>query len=143
MADRQVIADFARSMGIATSGLRAQAGRMRVISENIANADSTAPTAGGDPYRRKVPTFSSELDRALDARVVTLGKIRPDATAFRVKHEPSNPAADASGNVKYPNVNTLVEMTDMRDAQRSYEANLNIISATRRMISLTLNILKS
>jgi flagellar basal-body rod protein FlgC len=135
--------DFVRSMGIATSGLRAQAGRMRVISENIANADSTAPTAGGDPYRRKVPTFSSELDRALDARVVTLGKIRPDQTGFHVKHEPGNPAADAAGNVKYPNVNPLIEMTDMRDAQRSYEANLNVISATRRMISLTLNILKS
>ena len=135
--------DFVRSMGIATSGLRAQAGRMRVISENVANADSTAPTAGGDPYRRKVPTFSSELDRTLDARVVTLGKIRPDQTAFRVKHEPSNQAADAAGDVKYPNVNPLIEMTDMRDAQRSYEANLNVISATRRMISLTLNILKS
>jgi flagellar basal-body rod protein FlgC len=143
MADRQVIADFARSMAIATSGLRAQAGRMRVISENIANADSTAPTAGGDPYRRKVPTFSSALDSALGARVVTLGKIAPDSSAFRVKHEPGNPAADAAGNVKYPNVNSLVEMTDMRDAQRSYEANLNVISATRRMISLTLNILKS
>jgi len=135
--------DFSRSMGIATSGLRAQAGRMRVISENIANADSTAPTAGGDPYRRKVPTFSSALDSALGARVVTLGKIAPDSSAFRVKHEPGNPAADAAGNVKYPNVNSLVEMTDMRDAQRSYEANLNVISATRRMISLTLNILKS
>jgi len=116
---------------------------MRVISENIANADSTAPTAGGDPYRRKVPTFSSALDSALGARVVTLGKIAPDSSAFRVKHEPGNPAADAAGNVKYPNVNSLVEMTDMRDAQRSYEANLNVISATRRMISLTLNILKS
>src|SRR6201747_32776 len=116
--------DFARSMGIATSGLRAQAGRMRVLSENIANADSTASTSGGDPYRRKVPTFSSELDRTLDARVVSLGRIKPDQTAFRVKHEPSNPAADAAGNVKYPNVNPLIEMTDMRDAQRSYEANL-------------------
>src|ERR1700728_1895000 len=135
--------DFVRSMGIATSGLRAQAGRMRVISENIANADSTAATAGGDPYRRKVPTFSSELDRTLDANVVTLGRIRPDATAFRVKHEPGKPAADAAGNVKYPNVNPLIEMTDMRDAQRSYEANLNIISATRRMLALTLNIIKS
>src|SRR6201995_1152776 len=135
--------DFVRSMGIATSGLRAQAGRMRVISENIANADSTAPTAGGDPYRRKVPSFSSTLDRTLDARVVTLGKIRPDTSAFRVKHEPGNPAADAAGNVKYPNVNPLIEMTDMRDAQRSYEANLNIITATRRMVALTLNILKS
>src|ERR1700678_31634 len=143
MADRQVIADFARSMAIATSGLRAQAGRMRVITENIANDDSTAPTSGGDPYRRKVPTFSSALDRTMDAQVVTLGRIRPDQSAFHVKYEPSNPSADAAGNVKYPNVNPLVEMTDMREAQRSYEANLNIITATRRMISLTLNILKS
>jgi flagellar basal-body rod protein FlgC len=135
--------DFARSMGIATSGLRAQAGRMRVISENIANADSTAQAAGGDPYRRKVPTFSSALDRTLDAQVVTLGRIRPDPSAFRVKHDPGNPAADASGDVKYPNVNSMVEMTDMRDAQRSYEANLNIISATRRMIQRTLDILKA
>jgi flagellar basal-body rod protein FlgC len=135
--------DFARSMGIATSGLRAQAGRMRVISENIANADSTAQSSGGDPYRRKVPTFSSTLDRTLDAKVVVLGKVRPDQSAFRVKYEPGNPAADASGNVKYPNVNPMVEMTDMRDAQRSYEANLNIISATRRMIQRTLDILKA
>ena len=135
--------DFVRSMSIATSGLRAQAGRMRVISENIANADSTAATAGGDPYRRKVPTFSSALDRTLDAKVVTLGKIKTDTSAFRVKYEPSNPSADATGNVKYPNVNPLIEMTDMRDAQRSYEANLNVISATRRMLALTLNIIKS
>ena len=130
-------------MSIETTGLRAQAGRMRVISENIANADSTAQTAGGDPYRRKVPTFSSALDRSLDAQVVTLGRIRPDQSSFRIKQEPGNPAADASGNVKYPNVNPMVEMTDMRDAQRSYEANLNIISATRRMIQRTLDILKS
>jgi len=90
-----------------------------------------------------VPTFSSALDRTLDARVVTLGKVRTDQSAFRVKNEPSNPAADAAGNVKYPNVNPLVEMTDMREAQRSYEANLNIISATRRMIQRTLDILKA
>jgi flagellar basal-body rod protein FlgC len=135
--------DFGRSMGIATSALRAQAGRMRVISENIANADSTAPTAGGDPYRRKVPTFSSSLDRALNAQVVTLGKIRTDESAFHTKYEPSNPAADTSGNVKYPNVNSMVEMTDMREAQRSYEANLNVIGATRRMIQRTLDILKA
>ena len=135
--------DFTRSMGIATSALRAQAGRMRVISENLANADSTAATSGGDPYRRKVPTFSSALDRALDAKVVTLGKIRPDQSAFHVRYEPSNPAADVSGNVKYPNVNPMVEMTDMREAQRSYEANLNIIGATRRMIQRTLDILKT
>jgi len=137
------VSDFTRSMGIATSGLRAQAARMRVISENIANADSTAPTAGGNPYRRKVPTFTSQLDRVLDAKTVVLGKIKPDQSDFRTKYEPSNPAADANGYVKYPNVNPLVEMTDMRDAQRSYEANLNIISATRRMIQRTLDILKA
>src|ERR1700736_1707541 len=135
--------DFARSMAIPASGLRAQSGRMRVLSENIANADSTAQNPGGDPYRRKVPTFSSTLDRALDAKVVSLGRVRPDTSAFRVKYEPSNPAADTAGNVKYPNVNPLIEMTDMRDAQRSYEANLNIISATRRMIQRTLDILKA
>jgi flagellar basal-body rod protein FlgC len=135
--------DFGRSMGIATSGLRAQAGRIKVISENIANADSTAPTPGADPYRRKVPTFSSALDRALDAKVVTLGKVAADRSDFRTKYEPSNPAADQTGYVKYPNVNPLVEMTDMRDAQRSYEANLNVIGATRRMIQRTLDILKS
>jgi len=135
--------DFLKSMNIATSGLRAQAGRMRLISENIANADSTALTAGGEPYRRKIPTFSSALDRSLDAKVVTLGHVRNDTSSFRLKNEPGNPAADAEGNVKYPNVNPLVEMTDMREAQRSYEANLNIISATRRMIQRTLDILKA
>ena len=135
--------DFAKSMGIATSGLRAQAGRMRLISENIANANSTALTAGGDPYRRKVPSFTSALDRSLDAKTITMGRVRNDQSAFRIKNEPGNPAADAAGNVKYPNVNPLVEMTDMREAQRSYEANLNIISATRRMIQRTLDILKA
>src|SRR5258707_8470870 len=92
--------DFARSMSIATSGLRSQSGRMRVISENIANADSTAPTAGGDPYLRNVPTFTSELDRTLDAKVDSLGKVMPDSWAFRVKHEPSNPAADIADDFK-------------------------------------------
>src|SRR5215831_18511369 len=104
--------DFARSMAIATSGLRAQAGRMRVISENIANADSTAQTAGGQPYRRKIPTFVAQLDRVLDAKTVTMGKIAPDTSDFRTRYEPSNPAADASGYVKYPNVNPVIEMTD-------------------------------
>ncbi len=137
------VGDFSRSMGIATSGLRAQAGRMRVISENIANADSTAQTAGGDPYRRKIPTFVNQLDRVLEAKTVSMGAIKRDQSDFRMKYEPSNPAADQNGYVKYPNVNPLVEMTDMRDAQRSYEANLNIISATRRMIQRTLDILKA
>jgi flagellar basal-body rod protein FlgC len=135
--------DFLRSIAIAASGLRAQAGRMRIISENIANADSTAQQPDGNPFRRRIPTFRSEVDRVLDARTVALGKIRNDPSDFRLKHDPGHPAADASGNVKYPNVNPLVEMTDMREAQRSYEANINVIGATRRMIQRTLEILKA
>ena len=135
--------DFLKSIAIAASGLRAQAGRMRIISENIANADSTAPNQGSDPYRRKIPSFRSEVDRAMDARVVALGRVRTDPTDFRLKYEPGHPAADANGNVKYPNVNSLVEMTDLREAQRSYEANINVISASRRMIQRTIEILKS
>src|ERR1700757_3784581 len=104
--------DFTRSMSIATSGLRAQAGRMRVITENIANADSTAQTAGGDPYRRRIVTFSSALDSAIGAEVVKLARVQTDKPYSRIKHEPGNPAADANGDVKYPNVNTLVELTD-------------------------------
>ncbi len=135
--------DFLKSIAIAASGLRAQAGRMRVLSENIANADSTATRAGGDPYRRKIPTFRSEVDRALDAKVVTLGRVRPDQGEFRNKYEPGHPAADANGYVKFPNVNSMVEMTDMREAQRSYEANLNVIGATRRMLQRTIDILRA
>jgi len=135
--------DFIKSIAIAATGMRAQAGRMRIITENIANADSTAQAAGGDPYRRRIVTFRSELDRELGAHVVALGRVGSDTSGFRIKHEPDNPVADAQGNVKYPNVNTLVEMTDLRDAQRSYEANLNVITATRRMLQRTLDILKT
>ena len=135
--------DFLKSIAIAASGLRAQSGRMKVIAENIANAESTATAQGGDPYRRRVPTFRSEIDRALEARLVSLGRVRTDPSDFRLKHEPGHPMADANGNVKYPNVNALVEMTDMREAQRSYEANVNVISASRRMIQRTIEILKS
>jgi flagellar basal-body rod protein FlgC len=135
--------DFLKSISIAASGLRAQAGRMRIISENIANADSTAASASADPYRRKIPTFRAEMDRALGAQVVELGRIAPDQSTFRSKYQPGHPAADANGNVKYPNVNSLVEMTDMRDAQRSYEANVNVIGAARRMIQRTIEILKA
>ena len=135
--------DFLKTMSVAASGLRAQAGRMRIISENIANADSTPSGPDANPYRRKVPTFHSELDRSLGARVVELGKVDTDKSDFRLKYEPGHPSADVNGNVKYPNVNALVEMTDMREAQRSYEANVNVISATRRMIQRTLDILKA
>jgi flagellar basal-body rod protein FlgC len=135
--------DFIKTLAIAASGLRAQAGRMRIISENIANADSTPSTPGTDPYRRKIPTFSSELDRSLDVRLVELGKTQTDGSAFQLKYEPGHPAADATGNVKYPNVNSLLEMADMREAQRSYEANINVVTATRRMIQRTIDILKA
>ncbi len=134
--------DFLKSIAIAASGLRAQAGRMRVIAENLANADSTAQAPGRDPFRRKISTFRAEMDRAVDARIVALGRVRTDPSDFRIRHEPGHPAADANGNVKYPNVNAMIEMHDMREAQRSYEASINVIGATRRMIQRTLDILK-
>lgn len=135
--------DFLKSLSIAASGMRAQAGRMRIIAENIANADSTAQRPGANPYRRKVATFHAEMDRALNAQVVGLGRVQTDTSPFVIKHEPGHPAADANGNVKYPNVNPLIEMTDMNEAQRSYEANLNVVGATRRMVQRTLDILKA
>lgn len=135
--------DFSRSLGIAASGLKAQAGRMRVIAENLANAESTARTPGEDPYRRKVVTFASKFDKELQAQTVRLGKVERDRTDFKTRYEPGHPAADPSGYVKYPNVESLVEGADMREAQRSYEANLNVVTATRRMILKTLDILKA
>jgi flagellar basal-body rod protein FlgC len=135
--------EFLQSLRIATSGLRAQSGRMRVIAENLANAESTARTPGGDPYRRKVATFVSSFDRELAAQTVGLGKVEPDRSDFTTRYEPGHPAADASGYVKYPNVNALIETADLREAQRSYEANLNIVTATRRMILKTLDILRA
>ena len=135
--------DFIKTLAVAASGLRAQAGRMRIISENIANADSTPSAPGQDPYRRKVPVFENEVDRELGVRLVELGKPEADTSAFRIRYEPGHPAADANGNVKYPNVNTLIEMSDMREAQRSYEANINVVTATRRMLQRTLDILKA
>jgi flagellar basal-body rod protein FlgC len=134
--------DFLRSLSIAASGLKAQAGRIRIISENIANADSTALKPGGDPYRRKIPTMDHKFERELEAQTVTMGRVRKDQKPFEMRHEPGHPAADRNGDVKYPNVNPLVEQMDMREAQRSYEANLNVISSTRRMLAKTLDILR-
>jgi flagellar basal-body rod protein FlgC len=134
--------DFLKTISVAASGLKAQSGRMRVIAENLANADSTGDKPGADPYRRKIPTFGRRFDRELEASVVELGRIRTDRSAFRTRLEPGHLSADAKGEVKLPNVNSLVETMDMREAQRSYEANLNLITATRRMISRTLEILR-
>ncbi|MCC4243231.1 flagellar basal body rod protein FlgC [Stappia indica] len=135
--------DFVKSIFIAASGLKAQNGRMRIIAENIANADSTGRTPQEDPYRRKIPTFSAELDRKLQAEVVELGPVEYDRSEFKTRYEPGHPAADERGYVRTPNVETLVEMVDMREAQRSYEANLNLISATRRMLQKTIEILRA
>ncbi len=135
--------DFMKTISVAASGLKAQSGRMRVIAENLANADSTANTPGGDPYRRRVPTFANRFDRELQAHTVQLGRIREDQSAFRTRFDPAHPAADQNGEVKLPNVNSLIEQMDMREAQRSYEANLNLVTATRRMISRTIEILRA
>ncbi len=134
--------DLLKSMMVAASGLKAQSGRMRIIAENIANADSTGKTAGADPYRRKIPTFEDRLNREIGANTVQLGRPMLDKSDFQLKYMPGHPAADSNGYVKMPNVNGLVEAMDMREAQRSYEANLNLITASRRMISQTIDILK-
>lgn len=134
--------DFSTSMLIAASGMRAQSGRMRVIAENIANANSTAATANGTPYRRKVATITSDFDRQLGATVVESGKPVEDMSDFRQQYDPGNPAADKQGYVKLPNVNPLVEVMDMKDAQRAYEADLNVMDATKSMLSRTVDLLK-
>ena len=135
--------DFLKTIAVAASGLKVQSARMRVIAENIANADSTGERPGADPYRRKMPSFARRFDRELEASVVELGRIRPDPSPFKTRLDPSHPAADERGEVKLPNVNPLIETTDMREAQRSYEANLNLVTATRRMVARTLDILRA
>ncbi|MDC9700711.1 MAG: flagellar basal body rod protein FlgC [Alphaproteobacteria bacterium] len=134
--------DFFVSLKISASGLRAQAARMRVVAENIANASSTGKTPSDDPYRRRVPTFTVDLDRQTGAQMVRSGRTFFDKKPFDVRFDPGNPAADESGYVKISNVNTLIETADMLDAQRSYEANLSMIGATRSMFSHTLDILR-
>lgn len=135
--------DLMKSLFVSASGLKAQNGRMRIIAENIANADSTGRAAGDDPYRRKIPTFKSHFAKEVGAELVELGKVGEDPSDFDTRYEPGHPAANAEGYVKTPNVNTLVETVDMREAQRSYEANLNVIEATRRMVQRTIDILKA
>lgn len=134
--------DLIKSMVVAASGLKAQSGRMRIIAENIANADSTSRVPGGDPYRRKVVTFEDKLNREIGAHTVAIGRPSLDRTEFKLKYMPGHPGADENGYVKLPNVNGMVEAMDMREAQRSYEANLNLIQASRRMISQTIDILR-
>jgi flagellar basal-body rod protein FlgC len=136
------MADLKDSMFIAGAGMQAQNLRMRVISENIANADSTADTPGGDPYRRKTITFKNVLDKQIQADVVKVKKIGTDPKPFETEYAPGNPAADAEGYIKRPNVDPTIEMADMREAQRSYEANLSVIEVTRGMINRTLDLMR-
>jgi flagellar basal-body rod protein FlgC len=128
------------TMAVASSALRAQQGRMRVIAENLANANSTSRTAGGDPYRRQIPVFKPT--NVQGAEGVQMLRVDPDQSEFKTEYDPGNPAADAKGYVKLPNVNSLVEALDMKEAQRAYEANLNVIETARSMEARTLDILK-
>ena len=131
------------SLKISASGLEAQSSRLRVVSENLANARSTGDVPGADPYRRKTVTFGEQVDRAGGVTTVGVKKLGVDETEFTTEYDPSNPAADERGVVKMPNVNMLVEMADMREANRSYDANLQTIKQTRDLISSTIDLLKS
>ena len=133
--------EFSNSMTIAASGMRVQSDRMKVIAENIANADSTSPTPGGDPYRRKVSTVTSSFDRELGVDMVKTGKTVEDKSDFRSQYDPGNPTADAKGYVKMPNVDPLIEIMDMREAQRSYEADLTVMTSTKQMMSQAVGLL--
>lgn len=128
------------AQAIATSALRAQQGRMRIIAENMANAGSTSKTAGGDPYRRQAPVFTAvKIDGGMGVR---MSRVAQDMSDFKTEYDPGHPSADAKGYVKTPNVNTLVEALDMKEAQRAYEANLNVIETARAMETRTLDLLK-
>jgi len=130
------------SLRIAGSGLEAQSTRLRVISENIANAQSTGATAGADPYARKTVTFESALDRASGTNLVAVKSIGVDPTPFKVEADPGNPAADENGFVKLPNVDVLIELADMREANRTYEANLQVARQSADLLSMTVNLIK-
>ena len=134
--------DLLKTLKISAAGMKAQGTRLRVISENIANADSLAQGPNDLPYRRQTVVFKNELDRRLGLDTVRVDKIRPDMSDFDKRFDPNHPAADADGYVLVPNVNRLVEMMDMKEAQRSFEANLSAIKSSKAMLSSTLEILK-
>lgn len=134
--------DLSKSSLIASSGMKAQAERLRVVAENLANADSLPTSPDITPYRRKVLSFRNVLDKKIGADVVKVNKIDVDRSEFQKKYDPKHPAADASGYVLTPNVNPLIEVMDMREAQRSYEANLNVISVSKTLMSRTVDLLK-
>ncbi len=131
------------SLKIAASGLQVQSKRLRVVSENLANAQSTGRTPGADPYTRKTISFETEVDRITGANFVRIDSIERDRAPYRIEHDPGHPAADENGFVKLPNVTILVEMAAMREANRSYEANLQVIKQAREMISMTIDLLRN
>lgn len=128
---------------VAASGLEAQSRRMLVVSENLANASSTGSTPGANPYTRKTVSFEAALDEATGAKLVSVDRVEFDRKPYRIEHDPSHPAADADGNVKMPNVDMLVELADMRETNRSYEANLQVVKQARSLISMTIDLLRS
>ena len=130
------------SLKIAAAGMQAQSARLRVTAENLANAQSTSQVPGGDPYRRKTISFANALDRATGAELVQVRRYGEDPAAFEERFEPSHPAANEAGYVRYPNVNPLVELMDMREAQRSFEANLTAMQQARDMLQRTLDLLR-
>ncbi len=134
--------DLEASLKVSFAGMNAQGTRLRVIAENLANADSTAQTPGGEPYRRKVVTFQSVLDKNVGATTVKVAHIKPSGGDFQRRYDPANPGADAEGYVLTPNVNPLLELMDMHEAQRSYQANLDTIDAAKTMISRTIDLLR-
>lgn len=131
------------TLRIGASGLQAQSLRLRVIAENMANAHSTGRTPGSDPYTRKVISFESQVDEAASANMVRVAAVERHRAPYRVEHMPGHPAADAQGYVRLPNVDLIVEAADMREANRSYEANLQAIRQAREMISMTIDMLRS
>jgi len=137
------MSEFATSMNIAASGMSAQAQRIKVIAQNIANADSTGIGPGADPYQRQVISFKSAFDRAMGADVVKVAGITADQTEFKTRFDPTHPAADASGYVKLPNVNTVLETADLREAQRSYEASLAAMDLVKSMMAATINSIRA
>lgn len=131
------------ALNVSASGLEAQSARLLVVSENLANAQSTSAVPGGDPYRRKMISFAAELDRATGATAVEVTSVDEDRAAFPTEFDPSHQAADAAGYVKMPNVNVLIEMADMREATRSYQANLQVLKQARQLVSMTIDLLKN
>ncbi len=134
--------DLNQALDVSATGMDAQTKRLRVIAENIANQDTTGSSPGGEPYRRKTITFESAVDRAAGLDSVQVKNIGVDDSDLPLRYDPSNPAADSKGYVKLPNVNTFVEIMDMREAERSYSANLSVMQATRGMLNKTIDLLK-